>query len=109
MSQKKAKGRGTMSRRIARMEAERRRAVRRRRLIRVAQIGLPMVVIGVGLIVFLVVRNGGESTAATTPTTTPISKDTVPTTTKPAILATVTSCDQISDTISGKPQFPTPP
>src|SRR5439155_6431727 len=113
-----ARGRGTMSRRIARIEAERRRARRRRILVRAAQIGIPVIAIGAGLIIFLVTRGGGNQSATAN---TDISKSTVstpstevPPSTRATITPTVTSCDQatgtITDTTGGaKPQFPTQP
>jgi cyclophilin family peptidyl-prolyl cis-trans isomerase len=104
-----------MSRRIAFREAERRRAARRRAAIRAAQIGVPVVVIGMGLVLFLVVRAGRSTTTSSNAAVTDVSKSSVPTTTEPGvplITPTVTSCAQgvVSPTVaSGKPQFPTPP
>ena len=115
MSQKRAKGgRGTMSRRIARMEAERRRAARRRLLVRGGQIGIPIVVVVVGLLLFFSLRGGKNNSASSE---TDVSKSSVPTTTTttlPAITPTVTTCAQATSTITdsagvAKPQFPTPP
>ena len=115
MAQKRAsKGRGTMSRRIARMEAERRRAARRRQIKRIAQIGIPVFVIVIGAVIFLLARggDGGSATAATD-----VTRDTIPattTTTLPPVVPTVTSCSEVKSTITDtagaqKPQFATPP
>jgi cyclophilin family peptidyl-prolyl cis-trans isomerase len=110
MSQKKAKGRGTVSRRVALIEAERRRAKRQKIVRRTLQIGVPVAVIGLGLIIVLSLTGSKESPAANTnasiATTTTLP---VTTTTLPVITPTVTSCSEASGTISGKPQFPTPP
>ena len=105
MSQKKAKGRGTMSRRMARLEAERRRAVLRRRLIRTAQVGVPLLVFGIGLVIFLQARGGG--TAESTSAVTDITKS--PASTRRGGTTTVTSGEQRSGETEGKPQFATPP
>lgn len=112
MSQKKAKQRGTISRRITRLEAERRRAARRRRLVRSAQIGVPIVVLGAGLILVLLLRGDG-GTAESSTAVTDIPKSSAPTTTTapppPTITPTVTACDQKSGELEGKPQYATPP
>jgi cyclophilin family peptidyl-prolyl cis-trans isomerase len=117
MAQKKAKGRGTMSRRMARLEAERRRVRRQHVLRRTLQIGGPILVVVAGLIVFLAVRGGGGATSASTPDVSKSSISPSTTTTAPVIetTPTVTACDQatssVTDTQRGisKPQWPTPP